>query len=39
MPRTLRSTPLQDGFQMPEEFEPKAGCWLDWPELLICIQY
>ncbi len=32
MPRTLRSTPLEDGFRMPGEFEPKAGCWLGWPE-------
>jgi agmatine deiminase len=32
MPRTLESTPLQDGFRMPGEFEPKAGCWLGWPE-------
>jgi agmatine deiminase len=29
---TLQSTPLQDGFRMPGEFEPKAGCWLGWPE-------
>ena len=32
MSRTLNSTPLQDGFRMPGEFEPKAGCWLGWPE-------
>ncbi|QFU22987.1 agmatine deiminase [Shewanella eurypsychrophilus] len=32
MPRTLHSTPRQDGFRMPGEFEPKKGCWLGWPE-------
>ncbi len=32
MSRTLNSTPLQDGFRMPGEFEPKSGCWLGWPE-------
>lgn len=32
MPRTLDSTPLQDGFRMPGEFELKSGCWLGWPE-------
>lgn len=32
MPKTLRSTPQQDGFRAPGEFEKKAGCWLGWPE-------
>ncbi len=29
---TLESTPRQDGFYMPGEFEPHAGCWMLWPE-------
>jgi agmatine deiminase len=29
---TLDSTPRQDGFRMPGEFEPHAGCWMLWPE-------
>jgi agmatine deiminase len=29
---TLSSTPKQDGFRMPGEFEPHAGCWMLWPE-------
>ena len=32
MPRTIQSTPRQDGFHMPGEFEPHAGCWMLWPE-------
>ncbi len=32
MSRTLSTTPKQDGFRAPGEFEPKAGCWLIWPE-------
>ncbi|MCG9730519.1 agmatine deiminase [Shewanella sp. Isolate13] len=32
MSRTLSSTPREDGFRMPGEFEPKKGCWLGWPE-------
>ncbi|WP_338091541.1 agmatine deiminase family protein [Shinella kummerowiae] len=32
MVRTLSSTPKADGFRAPGEFEPKAGCWLIWPE-------
>jgi agmatine deiminase len=32
MPRTLDSTPAADGFRMPGEFEPHAGCWMAWPE-------
>ncbi len=28
----LRSTPTVDGFRMPAEFEPHAGCWMLWPE-------
>ena len=29
---TLDSTPAADGFRMPGEFEPHAGCWMVWPE-------
>jgi agmatine deiminase len=29
---TLKSTPAEDGFRMPGEFEPHAGCWMAWPE-------
>ena len=32
MPRSLTSTPARDGFWMPAEFEPHAGCWMLWPE-------
>ncbi len=32
MTRTLPSTPAADGFWMPAEFEPHAGCWMLWPE-------
>jgi agmatine deiminase len=32
MPRTLTSTPLDDGFAMPAEFSAHAGCWMLWPE-------
>ena len=32
MERTLEGTPAQDGFRMPAEFEPHAGCWMAWPE-------
>ncbi len=32
MPRVLTSTPRQDGFRMPAEWEPHAGCWMLWPE-------
>ncbi len=32
MPRILSSLPRNDGFRCPGEFEPKAGCWLGWPE-------
>lgn len=28
----LPSTPRQDGFYMPAEFAPHAGCWMLWPE-------
>lgn len=28
----LTSTPAADGFWMPAEFEPHAGCWMLWPE-------
>ena len=32
MSRTHTTLPRQDGFRLPGEFEPKAGCWLGWPE-------
>jgi agmatine deiminase len=32
MTRTLQSTPSADGFAMPAEFKPHAGCWMLWPE-------
>lgn len=32
MSRTLTSTPLEDGYRMPAEFEPHRGCWMLWPE-------
>ena len=32
MSATLDSTPAADGFHMPGEFAPHAGCWLLWPE-------
>jgi agmatine deiminase len=32
MTSTLETTPALDGFRMPGEFEPHAGCWMLWPE-------
>jgi agmatine deiminase len=32
MTRTLESTPAADGFAMPAEYAPHAGCWMLWPE-------
>lgn len=32
MSKLLKTTPREDGFRMPGEFEKKAGCWLGWPE-------
>ncbi len=32
MPKTHTTTPRADGFRMPGEFEPHAGCWMLWPE-------
>jgi len=29
---TLASTPAADGYRMPAEWEPHAGCWMAWPE-------
>ncbi|MCB9436645.1 MAG: agmatine deiminase [Anaerolineales bacterium] len=29
---TWSSTPRDDGFRMPAEWEPHAGCWMLWPE-------
>ena len=30
--QNLDATPLADGFSMPAEFAPHAGCWMLWPE-------
>ncbi len=32
MTATLSGTPARDGFRMPAESEPHAGCWMLWPE-------
>ncbi len=32
MSKLLTSTPRQDGFRMPGEFERHDGCWMLWPE-------
>lgn len=32
MSKTLTTTPADDGFRMPGEFEPHRGCWMLWPE-------
>ncbi|QIB34052.1 agmatine deiminase [Ancylobacter pratisalsi] len=32
MTTTLTSLPAADGFRMPAEWEPHAGCWMIWPE-------
>lgn len=32
MPRILSTTPREDGFRMPAEWEPHIGCWMLWPE-------
>ena len=32
MAKTHNSTPLEDGYRMPAEFEPHTGCWMLWPE-------
>jgi agmatine deiminase len=32
MTQLLLTTPAADGFRMPGEFEPHAGCWMLWPE-------
>ncbi len=32
MTATLKGTPARDGFRMPAESEPHAGCWMLWPE-------
>jgi agmatine deiminase len=29
---TLKGTPARDGFHMPAESVPHAGCWMLWPE-------
>lgn len=30
--KTLNTTPREDGFRMPGEFEHHEGCWMIWPE-------
>jgi agmatine deiminase len=32
MTATLATTPAGDGFRMPGEQEPHAGCWMAWPQ-------
>ena len=32
MSRTLITTPADDGYRMPGEFEPHSGCFMLWPE-------
>jgi agmatine deiminase len=32
MPALLKGTPRADGFRMPAEWEPHAGCYLVWPQ-------
>jgi agmatine deiminase len=32
MSATIASTPAADGYRMPGEFEPHAGCWMAWPQ-------
>ena len=32
MSATIASTPAADGYRMPGEFQPHAGCWMAWPE-------
>ena len=32
MAKTLSTTPSDDGFRMPAEWEAHQGCWLLWPE-------
>ena len=32
MTATRKSTPAEDGFRMPGEFEAHSGCWMAWPE-------
>jgi len=32
MSKLIQSTPYEDGFRMPAEFEQHEGCWMLWPE-------
>jgi agmatine deiminase len=32
MSATVATTPAADGYRMPGEFEPHAGCWIAWPQ-------
>lgn len=37
--KTLMSTPAQDGFHMPAEFEPHARTWMIWPQRRDTFRY
>ncbi|WP_080800690.1 agmatine deiminase [Arabiibacter massiliensis] len=37
--RTLATTPRQDGFHMPAEFEPHERCWMIWPQRRDTFRY
>ncbi len=37
--RILKSTPIEDGFRMPAEFEEHEGCIMIWPERADSWQY
>ena len=32
MTAQIESTPRDDGYRMPAEFEPHSGCWMAWPQ-------
>lgn len=35
----LKTTPRQDGFRMPGEFEPHERCWMIWPQRRDTFRY
>lgn len=37
--KILHSTPIEDGYRMPAEFEPHRGCIMIWPERADSWQY
>lgn len=37
--RTIDSTPKQDGFRMPGEFEPHERTWMIWPQRRDTFRY